>query len=142
MKAAVAKVAPSVVQIETSGGSDIIGSGSGGQQIRKGTGPTTGLIVSDDGYLISSAEDMSHYLLAQVNDGRYGSTAVLSPQGIATLHAPAAPTGAGWEPHTAYAMGWYNGTINGVPAIYHGGDILNFHSDMFISLKTTGGPSF
>jgi S1-C subfamily serine protease len=55
MKAAVAKVAPAVVQIETSGGSDIIGSGAVGQQIRKGTGPTTGLIVSPDGYIISSA---------------------------------------------------------------------------------------
>jgi S1-C subfamily serine protease/acetyl esterase/lipase len=55
MKAAVATVAPSVVQIETSGGSDVIGSGASGQQIRKGTGPTTGLIISPDGYIISSA---------------------------------------------------------------------------------------
>jgi S1-C subfamily serine protease len=55
MKAAVAKVGPSVVQIETSGGSDVIGSGAIGQQIRKGTGPTTGLILSPDGYIISSA---------------------------------------------------------------------------------------
>ena len=55
MKAAIAKVAPTVVQIETSGGSDIVGSGSVGQQIRKGTGPTTGLVVSPDGYIISSA---------------------------------------------------------------------------------------
>jgi serine protease Do len=55
MKAAVAKVAPSVVQIETSGGSDLIGRGAIGQQIHKGTGPTTGLIISPDGYIISSA---------------------------------------------------------------------------------------
>src|SRR5438132_2663169 len=55
LKAAIAKAAPSVVQIETSGGSDVIASSSAGQQIRKGTGPTTGVIVSADGYLISSA---------------------------------------------------------------------------------------
>jgi serine protease Do len=55
MKAAVAKVAPCVVQIETSGGSDVVGSGLGSPQIRKGTGPTTGLIVAADGYVISSA---------------------------------------------------------------------------------------
>jgi S1-C subfamily serine protease/predicted esterase len=55
MKAAVAKVAPCVVQIETSGGSDLIGRGAIGQQIRKGTGPTTGLIISPDGYIVSSA---------------------------------------------------------------------------------------
>jgi S1-C subfamily serine protease/predicted esterase len=53
MKAAVARVAPSVVQIETSGGADVIGSGPG--SIRRGTGPTTGLVVAADGYIISSA---------------------------------------------------------------------------------------
>jgi S1-C subfamily serine protease/acetyl esterase/lipase len=53
VKAAVALVAPSVVQIETSGGTDVIGTGPG--QIRKGVGPTTGLIVAADGYIISSA---------------------------------------------------------------------------------------
>src|SRR6516164_8540074 len=53
IKAAVARVAPSIVQIETSGGADIIGTGPG--QVRKGTGPTTGLVVAADGYIISSA---------------------------------------------------------------------------------------
>ncbi|HEV3079462.1 MAG TPA: PDZ domain-containing protein [Gemmataceae bacterium] len=52
-KAAVAKVSPSVVQIETSGGSDILGSGA--SMFRKGAGPTTGLVVAADGYIISSA---------------------------------------------------------------------------------------
>ncbi len=55
MKAAVARVAPSVVQIETSGGADLIGTGPRGPQIRKGAGPTTGLVVAADGYVISSA---------------------------------------------------------------------------------------
>src|SRR5437899_1118541 len=53
MKSAVARVAPSVVQIETSGGTDVVGSGQ--EQLRRGTGPTTGLVVSPDGYIISSA---------------------------------------------------------------------------------------
>jgi S1-C subfamily serine protease/predicted esterase len=53
MKTAVAKVAPSVVQIETSGGSDVIGTGPA--MVRKGTAATTGLIVGADGYIISSA---------------------------------------------------------------------------------------
>jgi S1-C subfamily serine protease/predicted esterase len=54
VKAAVAKVAPCVVQIETSGGTDVIG-GAGGPQIRRGTGPTTGLVVDADGYVITSS---------------------------------------------------------------------------------------
>jgi S1-C subfamily serine protease len=55
MKSAVKVVAPSVVQIETSGGSDIIGTGGPGGPVRKGIGPTTGLVVGSDGYIISSA---------------------------------------------------------------------------------------
>src|SRR5438270_901476 len=55
MKAAVLKVAPCVVQIETSGGTDLIGTGPQGPQIRKGIGPTTGLVVAPDGFVISSA---------------------------------------------------------------------------------------
>lgn len=55
VKAAVARVAPSVVRIETSGGAEVIGSGPRGPMVRKGVGPTTGLVVSADGYLVSSA---------------------------------------------------------------------------------------
>ncbi len=59
IKDASRKAAPSVVMIETSGGTDIITSGPrggpGGMMIRKGIGPTSGVIVSSDGYIISSA---------------------------------------------------------------------------------------
>lgn len=55
MKAALEKVAPSMVQIETTGGTDVIDTGPRGQPIRHGVAPTTGVIVSPDGYLISSA---------------------------------------------------------------------------------------
>ncbi|MCB9927727.1 MAG: PDZ domain-containing protein [Planctomycetaceae bacterium] len=49
MTAAVARVAPSVVRIETVGGMDRIG------EVLLGDGPTTGLIVDSDGFIISSA---------------------------------------------------------------------------------------
>jgi serine protease Do len=49
MKAAVDRVAPSVVRIETLGGLATIG------DMLVGTGPTTGLVVSSDGYIVSSA---------------------------------------------------------------------------------------
>jgi S1-C subfamily serine protease/predicted esterase len=55
VKAAVQMVAPVVVQIETSGGTDIISAGPRGAVVRKGFGPTSGVIVAPDGYVISSA---------------------------------------------------------------------------------------
>ena len=54
MKDAAKAVAPSVVKIETAGGREVLGGGQG-PGIRKGVGPTTGLVVDKDGYVISSA---------------------------------------------------------------------------------------
>ena len=54
-KDAVQKVAPSVVQIVTQGGIDMVVTTPKGPVFRKSLGPTTGLIVADDGYIISSA---------------------------------------------------------------------------------------
>jgi S1-C subfamily serine protease/predicted esterase len=59
MKAAAAKVAPYIVKIETAGGRETVGGGGGGPggppAIRKGVGPTSGLIVDKDGYVITSS---------------------------------------------------------------------------------------
>ncbi|MEO8494895.1 MAG: PDZ domain-containing protein, partial [Planctomycetota bacterium] len=49
MNAAVAKVAPAVVRIETVGGLDQVA------EVLLGDGPTTGLVVDADGFIISSA---------------------------------------------------------------------------------------
>lgn len=66
MKAAVDCVAPSVVRIETLGGLETIGN------LLVGTGPTTGLIVSSDGYIVSSAFNFAQQpaqMLVDLADG-------------------------------------------------------------------------
>ncbi len=55
MKEAVKKVAPSVVQIVTQGGTDMVVTGPKGPAFRKALGPTTGVVVGADGYVVSSA---------------------------------------------------------------------------------------
>ena len=55
MKESIRKVAPSVVQIVTQGGSEMVVTTGKGQVYRKTVGPTTGVIVSADGYIITSA---------------------------------------------------------------------------------------
>jgi CubicO group peptidase (beta-lactamase class C family) len=77
------------------------------------------------GYLMSSAEDMSHYLIAQSNGGRYKGASILSPQGIATMHT--------FAPGFPYAMGWGNFSQNGETILYHNGDTLDSHSELFIA---------
>src|SRR6266516_1343796 len=88
------------------------------------------------GGLLSSVQDMTHYLVAQMNGGRFGSTSVLSSAGIATMHAPGVPQEGG---RGFYGMGWVNGSLAGVPAIWHGGNIFHFHALMLIEPQTHWG---
>jgi CubicO group peptidase (beta-lactamase class C family) len=88
------------------------------------------------GYLVSSAGDLTHYLIAQMNGGRFGSTTVLSSAGIATMHAPAVPREGG---RGYYGMGWVNGPFAGVPAIWHDGEDVNFHALLLIEPQTRWG---
>ena len=81
------------------------------------------------GYLISSAEDMAHYLIAQLNDGQYRGAEVLSPSGTAELHRPAVPTP---EADTSYGMGWFVGPVNGIPAVFHQGETFNYHANIVL----------
>jgi CubicO group peptidase (beta-lactamase class C family) len=76
------------------------------------------------GFLISTAEDMTHYLTAQLNGGAFGSQQVLSSQGMAALHT-AGPT-------SSYAMGWEVSGPPGSRKIEHAGDTSNFHSNMLL----------
>lgn len=78
------------------------------------------------GYLLSSAEDMSHYLIAQMNSGRYGNASVLSPQGIAELHRPAVAAMDGGQ----YAMGWFVGQSGELPVVWHNGTVPGFNAKM------------
>ena len=54
-KEAARKAGASVVQIETRGGADMVVAGPKGQVFRKALGPTTGVVVDANGYIITSA---------------------------------------------------------------------------------------
>ena len=86
------------------------------------------------GYLISSAEDMAHYLMAHFDDGRYRDRVLLSPAGIALLHRPS-PFATGFrdaKTYAAYAMGWFTGERAGAAALHHGGSTAGYTTEMAI----------
>ena len=90
------------------------------------------------GFLSASAENMGHYLIAQMNGGRHGDASVLSPGGIDTLHSPGPNTEVPSNPVAggsggAYAMGWIDGKVYGVPAVWHNGDDSRNGSLMVLS---------
>jgi CubicO group peptidase (beta-lactamase class C family) len=93
-------------------------------------------------YLAASAEDLGHFLIAQLNEGRYGEIAVLSPDGVATLQDPLTRP----NPWDGYAMGlwvyplWNAGQliVGSIPeyrvpvVLEHGGDSESYASSILL----------
>jgi CubicO group peptidase (beta-lactamase class C family) len=81
------------------------------------------------GFIISTARDMTRYLAAQMNGGRLGNVAVLSAAGVETMHRGVAQEGDG---PSRYAMGWNGGRLDDGNAIWHAGDTFSFKSTMVV----------
>jgi len=89
------------------------------------------------GFISSTAEDLSHYMLAHLNAGRYGSAQVLSAEGIARMHV--AGPGSENPNGTGYAMGWGVGTRDGVHLADHTGETMRFISRQVMDLDNGRG---
>jgi len=84
------------------------------------------------GGLISSAEDMAHYLIAHLNGGRYRDVRILSSDGIDELHRGVAEQRVMGKPIAAYGMGWFESQIGRTRVVSHGGNVPDFWSYMAI----------
>jgi CubicO group peptidase (beta-lactamase class C family) len=82
------------------------------------------------GFLIASAEDLGHYLIAQLNGGRYEEAQILSPENVALMHQPAVET---FDAGVSYAFGWRTNLVEGEPSVWHGGDTSSSHSNIAFS---------
>ncbi len=94
--------------------------------------------VAPAGAIISNIQDMSHWLIALMNDGKYAGAQVF-PSGPlkATLEpAIALPNTQGetrgfWElTNSVYGMGRWTASYRGHLLTFHGGDIDGFHSQV------------
>lgn len=75
------------------------------------------------GYIIASTENMAHFLVAQLNAGRYGDKSILSPDGIAYMQSETEPD--------RYGPGWEAIWSNGRRLVNHDGGTANFQSALF-----------
>src|SRR6266536_6347918 len=76
-----------------------------------------------------SAEDLAHYLIAQLDGGRYGEGTVLSAGGMDMVHQPAVRMG---SRDRFYGFGWEIGDTNGIPTVSTYGDGPDVHSDLIL----------
>ena len=99
IQVAVKRVAPSVVTIETSGGSEVISLGRGPRDqdklLRKGVGATTGVIVHPDGWILSSAFNFANKptsIIVSINQTKHIARIVATDttRSIALLKIPIA----------------------------------------------------
>jgi hypothetical protein len=79
------------------------------------------------GYAISSSEDLCHYLIAQMNNGRYEDSSVVSSKSMDIMHKPVMK---------GYGMGWLTSS-DGV--LEHNGQLESYGSQLYIDLKNKRG---
>ena len=97
---------------------------------------TNGLAAA--GAIVSNIEDMSHWLIALMNNGNYGGKNVLPAKVLQATLEPsiAQPNTAGetrgwWEVlNRTYGMGRQTAVYRGHPITFHGGDLPGFHSQI------------
>jgi CubicO group peptidase (beta-lactamase class C family) len=83
-----------------------------------------------------SALDMTHFMLAHLQGGRYGDRQILKPATVDLMHTTAFQL----DPRfPGMALGFYHADINGRDAIGHGGDTVYCHSDMLLLPKDNVG---
>jgi len=72
------------------------------------------------GFIISTAEDLSRYMICQNNRGYYKNIRILSEAGIDEMHRPVI---------NSYAMGWYSVQRLNRRVIHHPGNNAFFHTE-------------
>ena len=88
------------------------------------------------GYLISSAEDMTHYLIAQLHDGNFEGTSRPLAGGDGRDAPSSRPTSAA---DTSYGMGWFVGPVNDLPAVFHQGETFTYHANIVLLPESDEG---
>jgi CubicO group peptidase (beta-lactamase class C family) len=94
--------------------------------------------VAPCGAIISNIEDMSHWLIALMNDGKYAGQQILPADVLKATLEPAialpntmAETRGYWELlNSAYGMGRETSSYRGHLLTFHGGDLPGFHSQI------------
>jgi len=94
--------------------------------------------VAPCGAIVTNINDLSHWLIALMNDGKYNGRQVLPADVLKETLAPAIAlpnTGAEqrgyWEVlNAAYGMGRWTASYRGHLIAYHGGDLPGFHTQV------------
>ena len=88
------------------------------------------------GSLSATGDDMAHFMIAHLQQGRYGAAQILSPATAQAMHTTV------WRSFpdlNGNLLGFYQQNINGHRVIAHGGDTDFFHSDLSLFVDDNVG---
>ena len=95
----------------------------------KKPGPFEYVEVAPAGALSSTATDMAHFMIAQLEGGSYDGASIMSPATTALMHTTQSRMAPGMN---GYDLGFYDENRNGLRIIGHAGDTDYFHSDLHL----------
>ncbi len=110
---------------------------SGGYRLASGKAQAFEIVVSAPaGALSATANDMSHFMLAHLQDGEYNGQRILKSETANLMHSRQ------YAPNPAtngMCLGFYQENRNGQRIIGHAGDSIYFHSDLHLMLDAGVG---
>jgi CubicO group peptidase (beta-lactamase class C family) len=80
------------------------------------------------GAIHSTASDMAKFMIAQLQNGEYNGTRILSTTTALDMHSAHFTP----DPYTKFSLGFFMGNQNNESSISHAGDTEYFHSELFL----------
>lgn len=100
--------------------------------------------IGPAGSINSSVNEMSHWLLVHLNNGKFEGKQIIGPQTVEDMHLAHMPTGETPAiPEVTpsdYGLGWFVDTYRGHRRVYHGGNIDGFSA--LVSMLPQDGVGF
>lgn len=88
------------------------------------------------GAIASTATDMAHFLIAHLQEGRFGNAVILRPESIAEMHRVQYRAAPG---RNGFALGFWEANRNGYRLVGHSGDWTDFHSILYFAPESGYG---
>lgn len=88
------------------------------------------------GGMSSTAIDMAHFMIAQLEGGSYNGASILAPATVALMHTPQRTAAPGLN---GFDLGFYQEDSHGQRIVGHAGDLDYFHTDLHLMLDAHVG---
>jgi len=88
------------------------------------------------GSLTTTGDDISHFMIAHLQLGRYGGAQILQPQTAQAMHTTVTRA---FPDLDGNLLGFYQQNVNGHRVVSHGGDTNFFHSDLDLFIDDNVG---